>query len=436
MPNDASIDLDVAVVGGGPAGISACLELAGSPDLNVALFEGDRELGGMPRTCHVFFGMRDQMRLLTGPAYARRLKRLVEGTGCDIHRSARVLDIFPGKEGEPHGLRVLSPEGPRDYACRSLLLATGCFEGGRAERQIPGARPAGVLTTGTLQQVVNQRDRRPGSRALIIGTENVSFSSVLTLRRAGVSIVGMVEEGPELQTYPFAGLIGIPMGFPIFKGTTVGRILGDRRVEAVDLVRVADGTARRVECDTVVMTGRFRPDSVLMDNTAIEFDPASRGPVVDMDFRTSVQNIFAAGNILRGADMHDLCALEGRLAGRGIARSLGSGGTAGQRGIRIRGLPPIRYVVPQRLIPERIKRSLLSQLIPWPSFQVERTLGLAVLEARSGEALLWSGAFRRIIANTRIPLPVEKFDWDGVDAEKGIVLQIRSVHESSIHRRD
>ena len=427
MSNDSSINLDVAVVGGGPAGIAACFELSRAKDLKVALFECDRELGGMPKSCHVFFGMRDQKRLQTGPAYARRLGKLLEGTGFDIHRSARVLDVFPGKAGEPHLIRVLSPSGLRDYACRSLLLATGCFESPRAVRQIPGSRPSGVLTTGTLQQLVNLRRQKPGKRALIIGSENVSFSSVLTLRRAGTSIVGIVEEEPYLQTYTFpAEVMSTLFGFPIFKGTSVGKILGNERVKAIELVKKKDGNSSKVECDTVVITGKFRPDSVLIEGSLIELDPASQGPLVDMNLMTSVPNIFAAGNILRGADMHDLCALEGRLAGRSILKSLRSDGMERQKGIPIAGQFPIRYVVPQRIMPDQIRKNPIYKLYTWPSIQMGKTLKSPILEAWSGEELIWSGAFRKMIANTRIPIPVEKFDWNRVDSEEGILLKISS----------
>jgi hypothetical protein len=238
----------------------------------------------------------------------------------------------------------------------------------------------------------------------------------------------MVEEGEDLQTYRLPGeLMGGVFRFPLFKGTSVGKILGNERVEAVDLVRRKDGTAWRIACDTVVVTGRFRPDSVLIDGTGIERDPASRGPVVDMRFRTSVPRIFAAGNVLRGADMHDLCALEGRLAGRRILKVLESGGPECRSGIRIRAQAPIRYVVPQKIIPDQIRHGPIAKLGPCPAFQVARTLRRPVLEAWSGETLLGSEGFRRLIANTRIPLPVERFDWSRVDPEKGVDLKIRSV---------
>jgi thioredoxin reductase len=429
MANERPIRLDVAIVGGGPAGITACLELSKSSNLHMALFDGDPELGGMPRSCHVFFGMRDQRRLYTGPAYARRLNSLIRKTAVDIHTESRVLDIVPGNLGEPHQINVLSPQGLTSYESRFLLLATGCFERSRSARHIPGTRPAGILTTGTLQDLVNLRRLKPGKRALIIGSEHVALSSVLTLRRAGISIAGIVEEDPELQTYRrAASTTGLFFSFPIYKDTSVKAILGEKRVEGVELVKQTDQEFFQVECDTVIITGKFRPDSSLIDNTPIEQDPSSLGPVVDMNLMTSVPNIFAAGNVLRGADMHDLCALEGKLTAHSILKHLRSGMNHLDQSIRLRAESPIRHVVPQKIEPHQIRKRLFSKLFPWPAIQFERTLINPVLEAWSGNNKVWKGFYRKLIANTRIPLPVEKFDWDGVDPEKGIILKAKETH--------
>jgi thioredoxin reductase len=429
MVDERPMHLDVAIVGGGPAGITACLELSKSSNLRMALFDGEPELGGMPRSCHVFFGMRDQRRVYTGPAYARKLNSLIRKTGVEIHTEARVLDLIPGDLGKPHRINVLSPRSLRSHESRFLLLATGCFESSRSARRIPGARPAGVLTTGTLQELVNLRHLKPGKRALIIGSEHVALSSVLTLRRAGASIAGIVEEDLQLQTYPWAAsAIGRVFNFPVFKDTSVKAILGNKRVEAVELVREADQESLHVECDTVIITGKFRPDSSLIDNSPIEQDPSSLGPVVDMNLMTSVPNIFAAGNVLRGADMHDLCALEGKLAARSIMKKLGSHRTQTDKYIRLRAESPIRYVVPQKIGPSKIRKRLFSKLFPWPAIQVERTLINPVLEAWSGNHKVWKSFYRKLIANTRIPLPVEKFDWNGVDPEKGIILKAKETH--------
>ena len=124
MMKDNPIPLDVAVIGGGPAGISACLELSKSDGLKIALFEKDSEVGGIPRSCHIFFGMRDQRRIMTGPAYARRLNMLVGRTSIEIHTDSTVIDISPGDSGKKQGIKVASPNGFHAYDCRAILLTT------------------------------------------------------------------------------------------------------------------------------------------------------------------------------------------------------------------------------------------------------------------------------------------------------------------------
>jgi thioredoxin reductase len=415
--------LDVAVIGGGPAGISACLELCAQARLSIGLFEGEQALGGMPRSCHVFFGLRDRKRLYTGPVYARKLDHLIRNTRVRVHTDSRVLNVVPGVPGATHEVHVLSPEGPKSFRSRSILLATGCFESSRSERLLPGTRPSGIITTGTLQQLVNLRHVKPGNRALIVGSEHVALSSVITLGRAGISIAGIVERDTELQTYAsLATFMSRLFDFPIFKNTDIHRIVGDRRVEGVELLTGARREVLQVECDTVVMTGRFRPDSSLIDSTPIEKDPSTLGPAVDINLMTSVPNIFAAGNVLRGADMHDLCALEGRLAARGILRNMQTTTLDPIRYVSVRAERPIRYVVPQRIMP--VPKRLLSKFLPWPEIQLERTLIRPTLEAWSAEQRIWRGSFLKLIGNTRIPVPIERFDWQRVDPERGMVLRI------------
>jgi thioredoxin reductase len=415
--------LDVAVIGGGPAGISAGLELCAHAGLRIALFEGERELGGMPRSCHIFFGMRDRMRLYPGPSYARKLNTLIRKTPVRVYTGSRVLNIVPGGPGEAHELHVLSPEGPKSFRSWFILLATGCFESSRSERLIPGSRPSGIFTTGTLQQLVNLRHLKPGNRALILGSEHVALSSVLTLRRAGTSIAGMVEKEADLHTYASAAtLMSRLFAFPIIKNAAIHRIIGNGRLEGVELIIGSNGETLQIECDTVVMTGRFRPDSSLIDGTLIEKDPSTLGPGVDPTLMTSVPNIFAAGNVLRGADMHDLCALEGRLAARSILRNMQTTRPETIRSVPVQAEKPIRYVVPQRIMP--MPKRLLSKLLPWPEIQLERTLMRPTLEAWSGGQRIWQGSFSRLLGNTRIPIPIENFRWGRVHPGLGVTLRV------------
>ena len=315
MMKDNPIPLDVAVIGGGPAGISACLELSKSDGLKIALFEKDSELGGIPRSCHIFFSMRDLRRIMTGPAYARRLNTLVRRTSVEIHTDSTVIEIIPDESGKRQGIKVTSPNGLHYYNCRAILLTTGCFEISRGARMIPGTRPDGIFTTGTLQELINLKGQRPGNRAVIIGSEHIAFSSVLTLKKKGITIAGMVEEDPKLHTFStVAAAMNRFYNFPVFRGASVRSIFGDSRVEGIEISGKNGEKSQRINCDTLILTGKFRPYSPLIDFTSIQIDSATRGPLIDMSFMTSVPNIYAAGNILRGADMHDLCALEGKSA--------------------------------------------------------------------------------------------------------------------------
>lgn len=430
MADVRSNPLDVAVVGGGPAGISACLELSKIPKLKVALFESDVELGGIPRNSRLcFFGFRDLKNIYKGSTYAQKLTQLIQKTSTSIFTEATVLNIIPGEHGGHHRLEVLSERGLEHYESRFILLATGCFESSRATRIIPGTRPSGIFTTGTLMEIVHMNHAKPGKRALIIGSEHVALSCIFPLRKAGTAIAGIVEDDLEIQTYSsLAKAMSFYFKFPIYKVKSVKAIFGDKRLEGVKLVTRGDRECLDIDCDTVVITGKFRPYTPLIDNSSIEKDVSTYGPVVDMNLMTSVQNIFAAGNILRGADMHDLCALEGRQVARNILVRLKSTEKKIGESFSIRAEYPIRFVAPQKINPAMANDYRPSWRTPGFSIQMAHTLRRPVLEAWSGNDKVWGKSFSKLIANTRIPLPVHKFRWSQVNQKKGITLKVESWH--------
>jgi len=426
VANEA-IGVDVAIVGGGPAGLSTCIELArSSRDLKIVLLESEEELGGLPRSCRLFFGMRDLKRIYTGPAYAKRLGDLARSTRAEIQTEATVLNIKPDEERGRHRLSVASPSGLKAYESRFVVLATGCCEAPLGTRLIPSARPAGIFTTWQLQQMVHLHHLKPGKRALVIGSEDAALSTVMTLQKAKVEIAGMVEEDDELQTYPLvAKALSRFYRFPIYAKTGIKCIRGTDRVEGVELSAGGNDTGFEIECDTVILTGKFRPISQLIDGTEVIKDPRSGGPLVNMKLETSVSGIFAAGNVLRGGDMHDLCALEGRMVARNIvARLLASKEEVGNS-VFLRVEEPIRYVVPQRIERPASGGRRGGAVFAQPSVQLSHTLRDCTIEARSGGEKVWEKGFGRLIANHRVVIPIDRFDWRRVDFERGVELRVR-----------
>ena len=412
MPGMVHKSCDVAVIGGGPAGISTCLELARPRTLDVHLFENESRLGGIPRSAHVFFGIRDLKRLYTGTAYARTLENRMGKTDTTIHTRSTVVEIKPDKTGIAHQVFVASAKGLVCYTCRFVVLATGCFEQSRESRMIPGTRPAGIMTTGTLQKLVNLQHLQPGRRAIIIGSEHVALSAAMTVKCAGMKIQALVEEDRQLHTYlSGAKILAHALRFPIFKNTAVQSICGKNRVTGIDLVDRSNGRECHVACDTIIVTGRFRPESALIMDTGIQEDPHALGPMVNLNLMTTIPGIYAAGNILRGANMHDLCALEGRQVAANIITSLTAKNRAASDLFTIIPEGPVCFVVPQKISAGQLGRFQSSWFKPGVTFQVGRTLRHATMEATCNGARIWQKTYSRLLANTAIPLPVEKFNW-------------------------
>jgi thioredoxin reductase len=251
---------------------------------------------------------------------------------------------------------ITSPDGRRVVAARAVVLATGCRERPRAARLVPGTRPTGVLTTGALQRLV-ARGLPVGTRAVVVGAEHVSYSAALTLRHAGVTVVAMVTPGPRHESFAaFALATRYALRIPLRVGTTVSRILGRSRVEAVELTNVRRGTTEPVACDTVVFTGDWVPDQELARRGQLVIDAGTAAPRVDGSLRTSVAGVFAAGNLLHGAETADVCALDGRWVAPSVANWL-SIGEWSEPEIAILAEPPLRWTSPnalavgQRLVP-------------------------------------------------------------------------------------
>jgi thioredoxin reductase len=306
------MSVDVLVVGSGPAGLTAAASLART-GATVTIAERESEPGGIPRhTEHIGYGIRDLHRLTSGPRYASTLVDRAIGAGADLRIGTTVLGL-----ADDGTVDLVTPTGPTRLQPRAVVLATGVRERPRAARLVPGDRPAGVLTTGALQQftVLGQP---VGRLAVVVGAEHVSFSAVLTLRHAGCGVAAMVTSHRRHQTYaPLALATATRHRVPIRTGVVVANIRGRRRVEAVEL---SDGST--IECDTVVFTGDWIPDHELARRSALRMLPVAGAPVVDHGFRTSRPGVFAVGNLVHPAETADTCALDGKRAASTVQRWL------------------------------------------------------------------------------------------------------------------
>lgn len=398
------IEPDVVIVGGGPAGLSAAIAARRAGIDSVIVLEREPVAGGIPRhSDHTGYGVRDLRAVMSGPAYAARLVRQARDWRVDVRTGSTVTDWV----GE-RGLMLTSPEGRTRVEARAVILATGARERPRAARMIPGDRPSGVMTTGQLQQLVHGRGERAGGliglRAVVVGAELVSWSAVLTLREAGCATVMMTTAHDRPESYAAFTIPGRSLlRVPVSRNTRVTRIIGRERVEAIEVTREGTGQRARIPCDTVVFTGDWIPDNELARLGGLDIDLGSRGPLVDTALRTSVDGVFAAGNLIHPVDTADVAALDGRHAAAQVVAYL-AGARQPSTAIQLTAGAGLSWVAPG-IVRHGDPDPPRGRLLMWPtaSHRVARVVveqSGAVIATRS---LPWAASPGRVL---RVPFSV------------------------------
>ncbi len=342
---------DVAIIGGGPAGLAAALAAREAGAGRVVIIERDRYLGGILQQCvHVGFGLHLFKEELSGPEYAQRFIERIAQSGIDVHLNTMVTELKSGV------VIAVGPPGLVLFQAKAIVLAMGCRERTRGNIGIPGSRPAGIFTAGTAQRFVNIEGFMPGRQVVILGSGDVGLIMARRLTLEGVLVRAVVEVMPYSNglTRNVVQCLN-DFGIPLLLQHTVVEIHGAERVNGVTIARVDNtlrpmpGTERRIDCDTLLLSVGLIPENELSRGAGVKIDPLTNGPLVEETLETSVPGIFACGNVLHVHDVADYVSEEAALAGRNAAKYAAGALKRGAVRVAVRPGANVRYVVPQRV---------------------------------------------------------------------------------------
>jgi len=344
-------EIDVAVIGAGPAGIAAAIQAKEEGAKDVVIIERSEELGGLLHQCiHNGFGLLYFNKDLTGPEYAARFIELLKEKKIRTQLETMVIKISRAREI----MVVNSKQGYMTFKSKAIVLAMGCRERSRGAINIPGTRPAGIFTAGTAQRFINVEGFIPGKKIVILGSGDIGMIMARRLTLEGAEIKAVVEILPYI-----GGLIRNEVqclhdfNIPLLLEHTVTHIHGEKRIEAVAVAKVNKdktpiaGTDKKIECDTLLLSVGLIPENELSLMTGVKLDPITKGPIVDENMQTNVKGIFAGGNVLHVHDLVDNVTWESSLAGASAARFALKKKPLERGKIAIKPGRNIRYIVPQ-----------------------------------------------------------------------------------------
>ncbi|MBR5586583.1 MAG: FAD-dependent oxidoreductase [Clostridia bacterium] len=407
------IKCDVAIVGGGPAGLAAAVAAKKEGAEKVLIIERDETLGGILQQCiHPGFGLKLFKEELTGPEYFGRFVDEAKELGVETLMNSMVLEV-----GENSVTCINSEYGVTTVTAASIVLAMGCRERTRANIMIPGTRPAGIYTAGAAQRLMNRQNEMVGKKIVILGSGDIGMIMARRMTLEGAKVEAVV----ELNDY-LAGLTRNKVQclddfeIPLMLSHTIVDIKGNDRVEGVVVAEVDPATKKPVagseklyECDTLLLSVGLIPENELTRKAEIEISPITNGPVVNQFMQTSVSSVFACGNVVHVNDLVDNVSAESAIAGKSAAK-FAKGELGGGDAITVKTGENVRYVCPQKIVPAEGKVDFY--------FRVMAPGKSSVISACDGENVLYS---RKAIKVN--PGEIEKVTVD-VSGIKELVIKV------------
>ena len=358
--------IDLVILGGGPAGLAAAIAARKAGVKDLLILERDRELGGILNQCiHSGFGLHTFREELTGPEYAARFAEEAIRMGIPYKLNTMVLDLSADRVVTA----VNRTDGLFQLQAKAVILAMGCRERPRGALNIPGTRPAGIYTAGTAQRLVNMEGYLPGRRVVILGSGDIGLIMARRMTLEGAKVLCVAE------LMPYSGGLKRNIvqclddfGIPLKLSHTVVDIEGKERVTGVTIARVENGkpvpgTEEHFTCDTLLLSCGLLPENELSRGAGVALSPVTNGPLVDERLQTNLPGVFAAGNVLHVHDLVDYVSEEAAAAGQhAAAYILGETTPAEDEALPVTAANGVRYTVPTTVHPARLDGALTLRL--------------------------------------------------------------------------